>query len=329
MGVPSRMPGLRETLEGQGLSASALWCLLVTRGEAMTGPVVVGVDGSPAALAAVDAAAREAQVRGVGLRVVHAFTWPAMHVPQGTSPLGPPSGGVRERVEDLVGQAVGRARSAAPGVDVDRAVIAGEALTVLEAQSRTAHLIAVGHRGSGGFLQLLLGSTAVHLSAHSRCPVMVVRGRPDLAGPVVVAVDGSPQGQPAIAFAFAEAALRSAELLALHAWSTWADHGEHSLGQPVDLVDLIGDVDQIRAAEERVLTEALTGHRERYPDVTVRPSLVRGRTRPVLIEASGSAQLMVVGARGHGGFAGMLLGSVSQAVLHHARCPVIVVRSGL
>lgn len=295
----------------------------------MTGPVVVGVDGSPSALGAVDTAACEASLRGVELRVVHAFTWPAMHVPHGGSPLGPPTGGLREMVEGMVGQAVGRASIAAPGVEVSHAVVAGEPLTVLEGQSRTAQLIVVGHRGSGGFHKLLLGSTAVHLSAHGRCPVMVVRGRPDLAGPVVVAVDGSRQGQAAIAFAFAEAALRGADLMALHAWSTWADRGEHRLGEPVDLADLIGDVNQIRAAEELVLAEALAGHQERYPDVTVRSRLVRGRTRQALIEASGRAQLMVVGARGRGGFTGMLLGSVSQAVLHHSHCPVTVVRPGL
>ncbi|MEU9371941.1 universal stress protein [Streptomyces avermitilis] len=294
----------------------------------MSGPVVVGVDGSPSALAAVDVAAVEARVREVELRVIHAFTWPAMHAPHGASPLGPPAGVLREAVEDLLAQAVGRARTAAPGVGVSHAVLAGEAVSVLEAQSRTAQLIVVGHRGSGGFLELLLGSTAVHLSAHARCPVMVVRGRSDRAGPVVAAVDGSPQGQPAVAFAFAEAALRGADLLALHVWSTWADHGEHRFGDPVDLTDLIGDVDQLQAEEERVLAEALSAHRRRYPELTIRTSLVRGRTRPALIEASGRAQLLVVGARGRGGFAGILLGSVSQAVLHHARCPVTVVRSG-
>lgn len=306
-----------------------LLCLSAERCEAMSGPVVVGVDGSPSALAAVDAAAREVRMRDVELRVVHAFTWPAMHAPRGASPLGPPTGGLREAVEHLLAEAVERARTAAPGAEVSHAVITGEALTVLAAQSRSAQLIVVGHRGSGRFRELLLGSTAVHLSAHARCPVMVVRGRPEPAGPVVVAVDGSPQGQAAVAFAFAEAALRGADLLALHAWSTWADHGEHRFGDPVDPVDLIGDADRLRAEEERVLVEALSGHPERYPELTVRTSLVHGRTRPALIEASGSAQLMAVGARGRGGFTGMLLGSVSQAVLHHAHCPVTVVRSDL
>ncbi|WP_327686439.1 universal stress protein [Streptomyces sp. NBC_00467] len=294
----------------------------------MNGPVVVGVDGSDSALAAVDVAAREARMRDVRLRVVHAFTWPAMHAP-GASPLGPPAGAIHQAVEHLLTQAVGRASAAAPEVEVSHAVIPGEELTVMEAQSRTAQLIVVGHRGTGGFLELLLGSTAVHLSAHAHCPVMVVRGRPDPAGPVVVAVDSSPQSQPALAFAFAEAALRGADLLALHAWSTWADHGEHRFGDPVDLVDLIDDVEQLQAEEERVLAEALSGHRERYPELTVETSLVRKRTRPALIEASDSAQLMVVGARERGGLSAMFPGSARHAVLHHARCSVTVVPSDL
>ncbi|GAU71341.1 putative Usp family protein [Streptomyces sp. NBRC 110611] len=294
----------------------------------MSGPVVVGVDGSPSALAAVDAAAQEAWLRDAELRVVHAFLWPALHVPPGSSPLGPPTGTVHETVERIVAEALERARSRAAGLHVSHAVIIGGAVAVLQAQSRTAQLVVVGHRGSGGFVELLVGSTAIQLSAHSDCPVMIVRGRPAPAGPVLVAVDGSPQGQSAIAFAFCEAALRGTELVALHAWSTWSDHSEHALGRRVDIVDLVGDVDHLRQQEERELTEALAHHRKQYPGLTVRPRLVRGRTRPALIEASADAQLMVVGARGHGGFAGLLLGSVSQAALHHAHCPVAVVRAG-
>lgn len=288
------------------------------------GPVVVGVDGSPSSLAAVEAAVREARLRGVGLRVVHAFTWPAMHAPLGPSPLGPPEGGMRDMVERMMAEAVKRARTVAPEAEVTRAVIIGEPLTVLEAQSRTAELIVVGSRGRGGFVGLLLGSTAVHLAAHGRCPVLVVRGRPDPTGPVLLAVDGSPAGQTAVAFAFAEASMRGADLVALHTWSTWTDRADSGPGSPLNLVD---DLDRLREEEERVMDEALSGRRGKHPDVTVHRRLVRARTRPALIEASGNAQLMVVGARGHGGFTGLLLGSVGQAVLHHAHCPVTVVRS--
>lgn len=84
----------------------------------------------------------------------------------------------------------------------------------------------------------------------------------------------------------------------------------------------------VTEAEERLLAEALAGRRETYPGVPVERRLVRGDTRKALIEASGSARILVVGARGRGGFKGLLLGSVSQAMLHHARCPVVVVRGG-
>lgn len=295
----------------------------------MLGPVVVGVDGSPAALTAVDAAAHEAVLRNAELHVAHAFVWPALHAPRSTSPLGPPAGGVREGVERMLAEAVARARAAAAGGQVSHAVIAGEAVAALEAESRTAQLLVVGHRGTSGFSRLLLGSTAAHVAAHASCPVMVIRGRSEPAGPVVVAVDGSPRGEPAVAFAFAEAALRGAELVALHAWTTWTDQAGPAPGHPLEVVDLIGDVRELEGTEERLLAEALAGHRERHPEVRVRPRLVRSRTRPALIEISAGAQLIVVGARGRGGFAGLLLGSVSQAVLHHAECPVIVVRSAL
>lgn len=289
--------------------------------------VVAGVDGSPFALSAVAAAAQEALLRGVELHLVHAFVWPAMHVPPGGSPLGPSAGGVRESVERLLAEAVERALAAAPGVVADQAVIMGEAATALEAESRTARLMVVGHRGSGGFAGLL-GSTAVHLAAHSHCPVMVVRERTADDGPVLVAVDGTPQSRGAVSFAFEEASLRGADLVALHVWGGHGDTRTEGPADSVDPADPSGDAEALQSHEERLLDEALCGHREEHPEVTVRARVVHGRTEPTLIEASGGARLMVVGARGRGGFTGLLLGSVSQAVLRQAHCPVIVVRSG-
>ncbi|GAA2410644.1 universal stress protein [Streptomyces glaucosporus] len=287
------------------------------------GPVVVGVDGSKPSLDAVAAAAREARLRGVGLRVVHAFLWPAMHVPLGPSPTGPPDGGLRNMAERLVADAVEHARTAEPEVEVEGEIVTGEPLTVLERRSRDAALTVVGSRGLGGFTGLLLGSTAVHLSAHGRCPVMVVRGRPEPAGHVLLGMDGSPAGEAAVEFAFAEASLRGAGLVALHTWNNWTGPAVGGPGEPLPLVY---DMDMLRDEEERVMAEALSGWQAKYPEVTVHRRLVQARTRPALIEASEDAQLLVVGARGRGGFAGLLLGSVSQAVLHHAHCPVAVVR---
>jgi nucleotide-binding universal stress UspA family protein len=287
------------------------------------GLVVVGVDGSASSLAAVEAAAREARLRGAGLRVVHAFLWPLMRVPLGPSPLGPPEGGLRNMADQLVAEAVERARAVAPEVDVSHAVVTGEPLTVLEAQSRAAELVVVGSRGMGGFVGLLVGSTAVHLAAHGRCPVLVVRGQPAADGPIVLGVDGSAAGEEAVDFAFAEAELRKAPLVALHAWTTW----NASLPAPQDAsAPYANPPGALADEEERLSAEALAGHQERYPGVQVEHKVMRGGTREALIEASRSAQLMVVGARGRGGFAGLLLGSVSQAVLHHSHCPVVVAR---
>jgi nucleotide-binding universal stress UspA family protein len=212
-------------------------------------------------------------------------------------------------LDRLTREAAGHAREVAPGVEVTDAVVTGSAVSVLGAESRSADLVVVGARGVGGFVGMLLGSTAVSLASHTRCPVMVVRGEPTDAAPIVLAVDGSAVGEAAVEFAFAEAALRKAAILAVHAWLP--DHAPPGTG--------------VESAE-RLLAEALAGFAERYPDVVVRYEVLSGEPRETLIEASGNAQLMVVGARGRGGFAGLLLGSVSQAVLHHAHCPVTVVR---
>ncbi|MFF5570201.1 universal stress protein [Streptomyces luteogriseus] len=292
----------------------------------MSGLVVVGADGSASSLAAVEVAAREARLRGAGLRVVHAFVWPATHVPLGPSPLGPPEGGLRNMVDRLVTEAVERARAVAPDVDTSHVVVTAEPLTVLEAQSRAAELVVVGSRGMGGFVGLLVGSTAVHLAAHGSCPVLVVREQPHADGPIVLGVDGSAAGQKAVDFAFAEAALRDAPLVALHTWTTW----NAPMPAPQDpSMPYANPPGALAEGEERLSSEALAGHQERYPGVPVEHKVVHGGTRESLIEASRSAQLMVVGARGRGGFAGLLLGSVSQALLHHAHCPVAVVRGAV
>jgi len=289
----------------------------------MNGPVVVGVDGSPSGLTAVAVAAREAALRGVGLRLVHAFGWPAAAVPPAVAPWDPAPSGVRELVDGTLTEAERRARKAAPGIDVRREVVVGEPVMVLESESRTASLAVVGSRGRSRFGSLLLGSTAGHLAAHAACPVLVVRGRPDPAGPVLLGVDGSPASRGAVEFAFAQASLHGLDMIALHVWNT---HTERAYDGPGDPPFVTYDEDRLRAEEQRVLAEALGGLREKYPDVAVHFRLVRGRVRHSLIEATTQAGLVVLGARGHGGFAGLLLGSVSQALLHHADCPVAVVR---
>ncbi|MGX1310620.1 nucleotide-binding universal stress UspA family protein [Streptomyces calvus] len=276
----------------------------------MDDTVIVGVDGSPSSLAAVDVAAREARLRGAGLRIVHAFSRPADLDPM---------------IHGVLAAAERRAHELEPGLEIQRTVASGETLTVLQSESRHAALTVVGGRGRSGFGDLLLGSTVVQLAAHGHGPLMVVRGRPDLRGPVLLAVDGSPAGDAAAAFAFAEATLRGVPLVAMHVWNTWSEPTPYE--GPADPLNVVVDLDRLRQRHRRLLEEAVAPWRAARPEVAVELRLERARVRHALLDASREAQLVVAGARGHGGFTGMLLGSVSQALLYHADCPVTVVRA--
>ncbi|MFE7901016.1 universal stress protein [Streptomyces sp. NPDC057424] len=290
----------------------------------MSDPVVVGVDGSTSSFDAVDVAAREARLRGAPLRIVHAFGHPSGPLPPGATPWSPAGHTLEPMVRGQLVRAEEQAHAAAPGIEITRSVVAGDAVEVLEIESRSAALTVVGSRGLTGFSGLLLGSTAVHLAAHGHCPLMVVRGRPDPSGPVLLAVEGSPAGEAAVDFAFAEAALRGAPLVALHVWNTWSERAYEGPGDPLTAV--VADTEHLREAEQHLLDRVVADRQAAYPQVTVDRRLVRSRVRAALIEASRTAQLVIAGARGRGGFTGLLLGSASQALLHHADCPVTVVR---
>ncbi|MFF6885800.1 universal stress protein [Streptomyces sp. NPDC012421] len=281
--------------------------------------VLVGTDGSPAALGAVETAAREAGQRGVRLVVAHAFIWPLFSVGLEPSLYGPTESGLRRQAQIVLDTAVARARAVAPGTEVSGELISGEPLVVLATRSRGAELVVVGSRGTGAFGALVVGSVAVHLAAHAECPVLVVRGREDPYGPVLLAVDGSPDSDAAVDFAFEEARARRAELVAVHAWTARSGPG--------DLTPLFHGAEEVHAEAGRVLDAALARAAERHPGTKAEARLLRGKPREVLLEESANAQLVVMGARGRGGFTGLLLGSVSQALLHHAHCPVAVVRT--
>ncbi|MHA6794271.1 universal stress protein [Pseudonocardia bannensis] len=285
-------------------------------------PVVAGVDGSERALQAVRWAAREADRRTVALRLMTVCGWMTDQHPEGPG-LSPE---YREKLLTVarghLGTAVTAAREVAPGIEVAQEVRAGFPAPVLTEESTRTQLLVLSDRGQGGFTGLLLGSVAVAVVAHASCPVVVVRASmsaglvPD-TGPVVVGVDGSPTSEAALAFAFDTAARRRAPLLVVH---TWQD-----LMLDPKVAPLL-DWDARAATERRVLAERLAGWSEKYPDVEVRRLVTRDRPARALREQSVDAQLVVVGSRGRGGFAGLLLGSVSQTLLHHSHCPVAVVR---
>jgi nucleotide-binding universal stress UspA family protein len=280
-------------------------------------PIVVGVDGSEQSRTAIDLGVREARLRGRPLRLVHAFVWPTMDVYIGPSPEGPPDGGLAAEADRLLADALAYAGDRE--VAVTGEVVIGAPVPVLLDEAQRAELVVLGDRGLGGFTGLLVGSVAVQVAAHAPGPVLVARGTPREDGPVVVGVDPD-AGDPAVEFAFAEAATRGAELVAVHAWS-----GRLAPDDETEL-PLIYDADDVQGEQARRVEASIAPVRQQHPDVVVRPLVRPGRAARTLIEASESAQLVVVGARGRGGFAGLLLGSVSQAMLHHSRCPVAVVR---
>jgi nucleotide-binding universal stress UspA family protein len=283
------------------------------------GAVVVGVDGSPAALRAVRMGAAEAALRRRPLRLVHAFVWPLLHVDVQPPPDGPVEGGLRHQAEQLLDEAVSAARSVAPDVPVAGTMIDGQASAVLCRETADADLLVLGDRGLGGFTGLLVGSVAVQVSSYAACPVLLARGG-DHDGPVVVGVDNSPHSRLALGFAIEEAARRGADCRAVHAFRHPVSTG------PGDMMPLVYDTEALRGEEDRELAESIAGLNDRYPEVPIIRRIVHGSAAPTLIEESATAQLIVVGARGLGGFAGLVLGSTSQAVLHHSACPTVVVR---
>jgi nucleotide-binding universal stress UspA family protein len=290
-------------------------------------PIVVGYDGSPSSDRALDWAATEAQTRHRLLRIVHVIPDPGGAM-TGYGVYAPPDPAVLVKVgERTLADATTRVQGIAPEVETDTRLLMGQPAAGLLDHLVGAEMAVVGSRGRSGFSELLLGSTGVVLAAHASCPVVVVRPvvtgtEPGAeAGRVVVGVDGSAASTDALRFAFEEASLRGRGLTATHAWGTpFFDVPGH--GGPV-MQSM--DVDEFQGEELRLLAESLAGWREKFPDVDVRQVLVHREAVEALVIASTGAELIVVGTRGRGGFRSLLLGSVSHAVLHHARCPVAIV----
>ena len=291
--------------------------------------IVVGVDGSPASKVAVDWAARDAAMRNVSLTVVNVqdppmlLTKPTPYTFGGGMSTAP---GYLEWQQDvgrkILDDALKTVEDATKGspIEVTSEMVNGPAVRTLVDLSKEAQLVVVGSRGRGALARIRLGSVSTGLVHHAHCPVAVIHDEDPLIlhpaqAPVLVGIDGSPVSELATAIAFEEASWRGVELVALHAWSD------------TEVFEFPGlDLSAIKSAAEEILAERLAGWQERYPDVTVRRVVACDRPARQLVEQSKSAQLVVVGSHGRGGFTGMLLGSVSTAVIHTVRVPVIVAR---
>lgn len=288
-------------------------------------PTVVGVDGSDSALQAVVWAAHEAALRACPLSVVTTHLVPGTNgvprqVPIGFAARWKEEGNIR------LDRAVEVAQNARTTRAVDITTTLGSRPPAAELVAHSAHatMLAVGTNRHGIVERAILGSVSSTVVSHARCPVAVIRMEPDrdaalLTGPVVVGVDGSKHSERAISMAFQEASLRKTELVAVHAWSDVILTMAPDRGTPAEWERAVEN-------ETAVLAESLAGHSEEHPDVKVRTVVVRDRPVRNLREQAKTAQLLVLGTRGRGGFAGMLLGSTSTALVHSAACPVLVVR---
>ncbi|WP_433380717.1 universal stress protein [Streptosporangium sp. CA-115845] len=283
----------------------------------MTESIAVGTDGSAAATAALEWAVDDAVRRGMTLRIVHAVDrWPHDLV---GFPAPDLSGRLACFGEQVLTEAAKAAMERRPDARVTTELIEGTPSDVLCGQAETAVELVVGDRGLGGFAGSPLGSVPVRMAGHVRGAVVVVRqGCAEAYGEVVVGVDGSAESEPALGFAFEQAALRGCGLRAIYAWQAPLQAFSAEAG---------GDSEEIRCAQRRVAEERLAGWRERFPAVEVVSEVTRARPVPALLAASTRADLLVVGSRGLGAVGSVLLGSVSREVLHHARCPVAVVGS--
>ncbi|MBB5782815.1 universal stress protein [Nonomuraea jabiensis] len=278
--------------------------------------IVAGVDGSRASCAAVAWAVDDAKRRHEPLRIVHAVNRDSYRFSRFHAA---PEPDVLDRMaQTMVAEAAALAGERQLDVEVSTEVVAGPAAVALREQAKDATEIVIGSRGLGGFEGALLGSVSLHVAGQAHCPVVVVRpDQESVRGEVVAGVDDSPECEPALEFAFRQAELRGSPLRALHAWQP-----------PVQLYapQVNYDPDDITAAANQVVAARIARCREAYPRVEVIEDVRRAHPVDALVAASAKAALVVVGSHGRGVIRSALLGSVSHAMLHHARCAVAVVR---
>jgi nucleotide-binding universal stress UspA family protein len=281
-----------------------------------TRTIIVGYDRSAGSEAATAWALDEAVRSGAVVEFFHTYQAP-LWIPAASmvpSPGGYPDGDIDRAVRDALAEAVTAARHTHPGVRTEISIGSDDAALTLVERSAEAALIVLGSRGHSGVAGLL-GSISTAVSAHAHCPVIVVRTPPEPGARVVVGVDDSPAAETVLAFAADQAAARHVPLTVIRArppvTGLWTD---------------TSSMTRTGTDQELSSFEALVaGWRQKHRDVTISAEAPIEHPVAALTRASGDAQLLVVGSRGRGAWRGLLLGSVSQNVLHRSECTVAVI----
>ena len=290
--------------------------------------VVVGVDGSDQSQAALEWASAEAVRRGVALHIVHALGMPLIVSAYGGPQRFQPTNEMSGQADAVVTSAKEKAEKLQPSLAVETVTALEEAPLALIRQSHPHDLIVLGSRGLGSLAALFVGSVSVRVAAQAPCPVVVVPsegGKPATTklDRVVVGVDDSKNARRALGLAVDLTAETEGELVVVNSWEVPFPYDPVAMTaagyQPQD--DIFERQSEELVAE--LLADVMDDQRE---DVNVQVSVVRTQSNPVsaLLEASADADAIVVGSRGRGSVRGLLLGSVSQGILHRSKIPVVV-----
>ncbi len=317
-GVVAYIPGLALMYLGRRFMAKPVLAPV----EPSRRPIVVGYSGSDSSLPAVQWAAGEANATGRPLRIVMSWGMPTY----GINPLSQAADLDRTHAEAVINAVVYQLRADLPGLEVEGKLVRGQPAQGLLERSDDAALVVIGNRSRRNLARLVLGSVSSAVVTHVDVPVVLVRedagahGPVYREGPIVVGLDGSPGSEAAVAFAM-EASLHHG----------MAVHAVHTMDERVLATASTGTSGTATAtvpASTRLLevSPALKQARTEYPAVVVTEIIEAGHPNEVIVAAGAGAALTVVGSRGHGGFKGLMLGSVSRAVIEHVESPVAVVR---
>jgi nucleotide-binding universal stress UspA family protein len=284
--------------------------------------VVVGIDHSEAAKAAVHYAAELASRRHLRLLVLHAFESAELNVRATVGWTPDLEAVLRGSAERLTETTLKELATRYPDLDVTSRVDPGPTVAALLEESERAETLVLGSRGAGGFVGLAVGSTTLQVASHAHCPVVAVRAAVPGERPrhgVVVGVDGSELSEAAVEYGLRAASDVGESLVAVHVWNQPAQLG------PGVMLPVVYDPALVEQEERLVLAESMAGWAEKYPDVSIEAKVLRGHPVHCLVQEAAHARLLVVGSRGRGSVRSLVLGSVSHGVLHHAAGPVAVV----